>query len=248
MEEPEWFKAVCAENGVRLTESQIGKLEQFAKLLLEWNRKINLISKKDEQRLWSRHILHSISILFKLRLPPHASMIDIGTGGGLPGIPLKILLPNVPLTLLDSTQKKINVVHDILQRLSLPTACAIWARAEDLGKQPDHRAQYDVVVARAVAPLKNLIRWSKPLLRRVEDQVGELGGQAQEPIPVTAPALIALKGGNIEPEVRSARRIPGVQSVKTIDLTFAGSDRLEAAEKKIVYVTYDRTVVDAQRS
>jgi 16S rRNA (guanine527-N7)-methyltransferase len=246
--QPEWFGAACRENGVNPTEDQIRKLERFARLLLEWNKKINLISRRDEERFWSRHILHSISILFKLRLPRRASVIDIGTGGGLPGIPLKILLPQISLTLLDSTQKKINVVQNMLQELSLSNVCAVWARAEELGKQADHCARYDLVVARAVAPLRDLIRWSKPLLKPVQDRGGEFATQPEDAIQVEPPALIALKGGDLEREVRSAKRVSGVQSIRTIDLMLQGVVQLEADDKKIVYVTCDHSAVGTSRS
>jgi 16S rRNA (guanine527-N7)-methyltransferase len=236
-----WFRTVCRQNGIDLTDEQITKLEEFARLLLDWNKKINLISRRDEENLWNAHLLHSVSILFKLRLPLEVSIIDIGTGGGLPGVPLKILRPDLVITFLDSTQKKVNVVQDMLRSLSLKKASTIWGRAEELGKHRDHHACYDVVVARAVAPLKDLVRWSKPFLRTARGRGGERSGRARQMVHVVPPALIALKGGNLEDEVRSVRDAPGVRSIKTIDLTLAGSDQFEDSDKKIVLVEYEQT-------
>jgi len=233
-----WFRAVCRQNGIDVTDEQIAKLERFSELLLNWNKKINLISRRDEENFWTSHLLHSVSILFRLRFPQQASVIDLGTGGGLPGIPLKILLPEISITLLDSTQKKIQAVQDILDSLSIKNASAIWGRAEDLGKRTDHRGLYDIVVARAVAPLRDLVHWSQPLLKATGGPKNERKSESTGLIDLVLPTLIALKGGSLEAEVRSASRAGSVASIQTIDLTLAGSVQLEAGDKKIVLVTY----------
>jgi 16S rRNA (guanine527-N7)-methyltransferase len=233
-----WFRTVCRQNGIDPTDEQLTKLEQFAKLLLEWNKKINLISRRDEENFWNSHLLHSVSILFKVRLPQEASIIDLGTGGGLPGIPLKILLPDISITLLDSTQKKIKVVQDILDSLSLSKASAVWGRAEEVGKRQDHRAHYDVAIARAVAPLKDLVRWSEPLLRAAGERKADLNQESEGIVRIVPPALIALKGGDLDGEKRSVSRLPKVRSIKIIDLTLEGSVQFQTGDKKIVLVTY----------
>jgi 16S rRNA (guanine527-N7)-methyltransferase len=236
------------ENGVDVTDGQITLLRSFSNLLLEWNKKINLVSRKDEKNFWVSHLLHSVSILFKLRLPLGASVLDLGTGGGLPGIPLKIMLSDISMTLVDSTQKKIKVVEDILHSLSLPNTSAVWGRAEELGRHKDHHARYDVVVARAVAPLKDLVRWSKPLLKSTPRPGVERDEQSQGVMRVVPPALIALKGGDLETEIRSARRIPGVESIKVLDLTMTGSVQLEADDKKLVLVAYEQPASNSRRN
>jgi len=239
VQETIWFRTVCRQNGIDPTDEQLTKLERFAKLLLDWNKKINLISRRDEENFWSSHLLHSVSILFKLWLPQKASVIDLGTGGGLPGIPLKILLPELSMTLLDSTQKKIKVVQDIVDSLSLSKTSAVWGRAEEAGKDQDHRARYDLVVARAVAPLKDLVRWSKPLLTAAREREVEHDKEPRGIVHVVPPALIALKGGDLEDEVRSAARLAKVRSIRMIDLTLEGSVQFETGDKKIVLVAYE---------
>ena len=148
-----------------LSDEQLQALERFGNLLLEWNKKVNLISRRDTENFWTSHILHSLSPLFKVNLPPRSLILDLGTGGGLPGIPMKIPRPDLRFTLLDSTQKKINVVKVILETLSLQGVDAVWGRAEDVGKQREHAQHYELVVAHAVAPLEDLVFWSTPFLK-----------------------------------------------------------------------------------
>ena len=109
-----WLGTVCAQNGLRLSEEQLTLLETLAVRLLDWNQKINLISRRDEENFWTSHLLHCLALLFKVDLPAGSLILDLGTGGGLPGLPLKIVRPDLTLTLLDSTQKKINVVRDLI--------------------------------------------------------------------------------------------------------------------------------------
>lgn len=237
-----WFRTVCRQNGVEISDEQIEKFDQYAAMLLAWNKSINLISRKDEENIWTLHLLHSAAILFKLSFPPHASVLDLGTGGGLPGIPLKILAPGISITLLDSTQKKIKVVADIINTLGLTKASAVWGRAEDVGKMPDHHKRYDVVVARAVGSLKNLVRWSKPLLKdtkhpRLRQSEGTEGDRDRR-IPVEPPALIALKGGDLQGELSSLTSRKSNLSIRIIDLTLKGSTQFEEREKKIVLIEF----------
>ncbi|MBM4159679.1 MAG: 16S rRNA (guanine(527)-N(7))-methyltransferase RsmG [Ignavibacteria bacterium] len=247
-----WFRTVCRQNGVEISDEQIRKLSQYADILLEWNRSINLISRKDEENLWTTHFLHSAAILFRLSLPPHARVLDLGTGGGLPGIPLKILAPDISITLLDSAQKKIKVVADIIKNLGLKRALAVWGRAEDVGRKPDHHKRYDVVVARAVGRLSNLVRWSKPLLRETnrptEQQAETVRGNAKERIAVKPPALIALKGGDLQGELGSLTGPTGNLFIRVIDLALKGSAELEEGEKKIVLIEFGNTPQEEQRS
>ncbi len=124
--------------------------------MLEWNKKINIISRKDEENVWTYHILHSISPLFKIEIKQNSAIVDIGTGGGLPGIPIKILRPDISMLCIDSTGKKINAVSQMITDLKLNNIHALWGRAEEIGSQPEYAGKFDVVIARAVAPLKDL--------------------------------------------------------------------------------------------
>jgi 16S rRNA (guanine527-N7)-methyltransferase len=163
------------------------------------------------------------------------SILDLGTGGGLPGLPLKIARPDLQLTLLDSTQKKINVVNEIASSLKLEHVTSVWGRAEVLGRQPEHAAKFDLVVARAVAPLKDLIVWSLPFLKREKSNTAIEEGD--ERMLVAGPALIALKGGDLMGEFARIKHLSAVTNTESIALTLHGSQQLEEGEKKIVVVS-----------
>lgn len=235
-----WLYTIGKSNGVTLTADQLGLFERYSKLLLEWNKKVNLVSRRDEENLWQRHLLHSLSVLFKLVFEPTASILDLGTGGGLPGIPLKIAFPQIHMTLLDSTRKKIEAVNDIIISLSLQNVEAVWGRAEELGREPGLCAKFDFVVARAVAPLQELVEWSMPFLKLQDQSAVEEESTVRSTARknVRAPALIAFKGGEIEKEIHRARLLKKVKKIDVIDLVFNGSEELSASEKKLIVVKF----------
>jgi 16S rRNA (guanine527-N7)-methyltransferase len=234
------FGTTCAQNGLHLGGKQLASLEGFAALMLEWNKKINLISRRDEENIWSSHILHCISLLFKVDLPAGSTVLDLGTGGGLPGIPLKIVRPDLMLTLLDSTHKKINAIQDIIKALGLKEIRAVWGRAEDVGKKKEHNHDYHVVVARAVASLADLVRWSGPLLKPegAMSLAFPAFGTDESRRLIKKPTLIAFKGGNLEGEIRQIKNQPQVTNTTVIDLTLKGSYQFDGGEKKIVLVEF----------
>jgi 16S rRNA (guanine527-N7)-methyltransferase len=236
------FRTTCAQNGLKMDDNQIQLIEGYAFRLLEWNKKINVISRRDEENIWTRHILHCVSPLFKLEVPNSVQILDLGTGGGLPGVVLKIVRPDIAFTLLDSTQKKINVVKDIIDALGLTGIEAVWGRAEDLGKHREHEGRYNVVVTRAVAPLKDLVRWSHPFL--VKEKAETDRGETDEGTPTKKrmhrPALVAYKGGDLEGEIGQIRNLTGIGTITTFDLTLTGSTQLDDRDKKIVVVEYER--------
>ena len=228
---------------MQLSDEQVGSLEKLSILLLDWNKKINLISRRDEENIWTSHILHCLTPLFKVDLPLGARILDLGTGGGLPGIPLKIARPDLALTLIDSTQKKINVVKSLIEELGLKQIDALWGRAEEIGTSKDHARRYDVVIARAVASLKDLVQWSEPFLKNSAASL-TTNADAVEPqarVQIRKPTLIALKGGDLEGEIGQIRTHRNVESITVIDLTLNGSTQLEGADKKIVLVEIVRT-------
>jgi 16S rRNA (guanine527-N7)-methyltransferase len=208
-------------------------LEQYVTLLLGWNKKVNLISRKDEDQVWQNHILHSVSPLFRMRLSDNPRILDMGTGGGIPGIPLKILLPDSEFILLDSTRKKILAVGDMVGALGLSGISAVWGRAEELASQKNLVSHFDYIIARAVAPLNDLIKWSAPFLRRANpDEIA----QPAAPPSVAPPALIALKGGDLDDELSKAKRAHAIRSVEIVNLDFPGSEEISAPDKKVVIV------------
>lgn len=135
-----------------LTSSIIQLLGLYAEYLAEWNTKINLISRKDIQNLVKHHVLSALSISKLVEFLPGGKVLDVGTGGGIPGIVLAIVFPETQFTLIDSTQKKINVLDDITQRLKLNNVLNVWDRLEN------HSQQYDFVTGRAVTELNKFIR------------------------------------------------------------------------------------------
>lgn len=234
-----WLQTVCSQNGLELTSHMLSQYSELVAQILEWNKKINVISRRDEDGIWSAHILHSLTILFKLQIPRGSVVLDLGTGGGLPGLPIKIARPDLKLTLLDSTQKKINVVKEIATSLKLEDLNPVWGRAEDLGRQPAYAQKFDFVVARAVASLRDLVRWSLPFLKHAIS--GAEKEITDEKTLVRAPALIALKGGDLEGEIAQIKHLSAVKKIERLDLTLQGSRQLEEAEKKIVVVSLQTT-------
>ncbi len=220
-------------NGLKLEPWQVTALASYAELLKDWNKKINLISRNDEENIWGAHILHSLSLLFHLRLPAGLQVLDLGTGGGLPGIPLAIARPDLHVTLLDSIRKKTLALEDITARLPVGNLQVVNARAEELARDGKPARLYAVVVSRAVAPLVDLLKWTSTLLdRRHPVQLTGLAPSGE--FPLQTPFLAALKGGDLEKETRGARlRYPGVR-VTDISLNFEGSSEAGLEEKKLL--------------
>lgn len=214
---------ICARNGLSFREEQQHQLSKYVDQLLQWNSKVNLVSRKDEGNVWVNHILHALSLLFKVQLPSGIHILDLGTGGGLPGVPLAIARPDISFALLDSIQKKTAVLNDIIHQIGLSNVEVLTGRAEDLNKSI--KKPFDLVVARAVASLPDLVKWSRPFLAKRE------GGGWQ-------PQLVAYKGGDLEKEAAQARIRHGVKNVSIIDLVFDGSDELPLQDKKLVIVQF----------
>ena len=169
-----------------LSDLQATQLAQLQDLYADWNAKINVISRQDIENLNERHVLHSLTIGHYFTFEPGAHLLDLGTGGGFPGIPLAIMFPETKFTLIDSTGKKIKVVTEIANALELKNVIPLHARAEEL-KMP---GQFDFVVTRAVAPLQQILTWSRPLIKRKHIHAYPNG-------------IIALKGGDLKAEINA---------------------------------------------
>ena len=233
-----WFRTLCIRSGFTLTDLQLEQLDQYVNLLLDWNKKINLISRKDEENIWTYHILHSVSPLFRVKLMEGSRIVDIGTGGGLPGIPLKILRPDISLLCLDATRKKANAVLEMVEDLKIKNVKVLWGRAEEIGIQPEHLHKFDFVIARAVCQLNELISLSINFLKKQsysESLENTVGGGLTDPKP---PALIAFKGGDLTQEIDIAKRQHPRVNINSVDLTFTGSEQLIASDKKILIVHF----------
>lgn len=156
------------------------KFTEYEKYLLEWNQKINLMSRKTTSI--ETHILNSVFFLKKYDLPLNLKIADVGTGGGFPGIPLKILRSDLQMTLIDSIGKKINVVQDIILKMNLTNIDSVTSRAEDLTKQKPFYKTYDAVISKSVSTIDNLWNWGKNLLNPEGEMICIKGGDLSEEI------------------------------------------------------------------
>jgi 16S rRNA (guanine527-N7)-methyltransferase len=162
------------------------QLEQFKmlyQLYFQWNDRVNVVSRKDIEELYLHHVLHSLAICNVVQFKENSRIIDIGTGGGFPGIPLAIAFPECDFTLVDSINKKINVVNSVIEQVEIKNARGVWARVEDL----KHDAHF--FVTRAVAPFPDLIKWCRKNI--AVNQFNDLPN-----------GIIALKGGDLTEELK----------------------------------------------
>lgn len=194
-----------------LTNEQTAQLEQLYGLYHEWNEKINVISRKDIDNLYLHHVLHSLSIGLFTRFKPDTSILDFGTGGGFPGIPLAILFPECRFRLIDGTGKKIKVATEIADAIGLKNIEAVHLRGEE------EKGRYDYVVSRAVMPLPDLVKIVKKNI-------------SHKQINALPNGIICLKGGNINEEIKPFRKIIEVTPIATM------IDEEWFAEKNILYL------------
>lgn len=171
-----------------LTEKQLEQYSALQNLYAEWNEKINVISRKDMENLYERHVLHSMSIGKIVEFDPNDNVIDIGTGGGFPGIPLAILFPQTQFHLVDSIGKKIRVVTEVAKEIGLENVVAEQMRVEKAKKN-----NYDFAVTRAVAQTQKLYHWIKPALRKNKPSLVEKDEFKH--------GILALKGGDLKEEL-----------------------------------------------
>lgn len=215
------FWTVCASNGIVLTKEKIAMLERYAGELLYWNEKINLISRKDIDNIYERHIMHSLSILKYFEPKPKAKCLDIGTGGGLPGIPIKIAVPDIDMLMIDSIGKKIKMTDMFANHTDLKKIKAMKIRAEELAEQQEFSNYFDVIFSRAVAPTIKLIDWSKKMLKN--------DGK-----------FVFLKGGDLNDEINEAKDFYKKLSVREIQIQIKGFPWFEDEAKKILICSFDK--------
>lgn len=197
------------------TEEQYQQFEALGALYQDWNEKINVISRKDIDRLYEKHVLHSLAIAAICNFHDGARVIDIGTGGGFPGIPLAIFFPEVEFVLSDSIGKKIKVVNAVAEAIGLKNVTAIHSRVEDVKE-----GKFDFAVSRAVAPLGDLWKWVSRHLTE--------GSMSDE----LANGLICLKGGDLSLEIHNSGLDAHAWSVHDI------FDEPFFEEKFVVYVPF----------
>jgi len=185
------------------------QLKQFAALeplYNDWNSKINVISRKDIESLYEKHVLHSLAIAAVFQFEPGMEILDIGTGGGFPGIPLAIYFPEVKFHLADSIAKKLKVANTVAEALELKNITTQHIRVEEIKNR-----KFDFVVSRAVAPLKDLWKWSRFLLKRNHESIVHSESTGNSELP--APGLICLKGGDLITEIHESGTQPRVMEI-----------------------------------
>ena len=194
--------------GVRLNAAQLAVLARYEQELVDWNSRVNLTAIRSSQEIRTKHFLDSLTCLLAFRDTPPERLIDVGTGAGFPGIPLKILYPKMQLTLVESVGKKVDFCRHIVRTLNLTNVDVVQDRAEALGQLPAHREKYDWAVARAVAILPVLAEYLLPLVRvgggmlamkgesgpaeahAAEHALRVLGGHLRQLVPVTLPGVV----------------------------------------------------------
>ena len=181
------------------TEKQIQQFAALKELYEEWNQKINVISRKDMDNFYEHHVLHSLSVAAQYEFPPGSRVMDLGCGGGFPGIPLAIFFPDARFFLVDSINKKLKVVNEIAGSIGLTNVVTHHSRAEEITDQ-----KFDIVVSRAVAPLKDLWKWASPLLKSSKLNRQNFQG------------LICLKGGDLNKEISESGLRPEILEIDTI--------------------------------
>ena len=193
-----------------LNDFQIGQLSKLKGIYQYWNSKINVISRKDIENIYVRHILHSLVIAKFIKFRKGTTILDLGTGGGFPGIPLSIIFPDSNFILVDSIKKKLIVVEEVIKELELKNVKYKWSRAENLNYS------YDFLVTRAVAKMPLLVKWSK----------GKFNKTSSNQIPN---GIIALKGGDIKDELVDIKEKKIVDIKNIFDVNYF-------YDKKIIYV------------
>ena len=188
--------------GIEVNDQMINDLKTYREILVDWNQKMNLTGIEEEKEVFIKHFLDSISAVSNGYIKDGISLIDVGTGAGFPGLPLKICLQNIKLTLLDSLNKRINFLQEVSNTVNLKDIEFIHGRAEDFGKNEDYREKYDVATARAVAGLPILMEFCVPFVK--------VGGY-----------FVCLKGPNANLELEESKvamDVLGVEFVEKIDV------------------------------
>ena len=179
-----------------LTDAQLHQLEQLDGLYRDWNAKINVISRKDIDALYEHHVLHSMAIAKAVNFRPGTEILDFGTGGGFPGIPLAILFPECRFKLIDGTGKKIRVAQEVCNAIGLKNCQPAHLRGED------EKGKYDFVVSRAVMPLPDLVKIVRKNISKTQRNA-------------TPNGIICLKGGELQAELQPFRNVVEVNPIRT---------------------------------
>lgn len=191
---------------IELSDIQLEQFYQYMNILIEWNKFMNLTGITEPEEIITKHFIDSLTVLDKI--DKDASIIDVGTGAGFPGIPIKIAFPDTKVVLLDSLNKRIKFLNDVIEKLGLKKIETIHGRAEELGKNKKHREKYDIAIARAVAPLNILLEYLMPFVK--------VNGKC-----------LCMKGSSSEEEIKNSKnavKILGGELIKTEDFYIPNTD------------------------
>lgn len=208
MEKTQILTEGCGYFGISLSQEQICQFLDYYELLIKWNEVMNLTAITELDEVMRKHFVDSLALRRGLDVEEKERLIDVGTGAGFPGIPLKIVYPHLKVVLLDSLNKRVKFLDEVIEKLGLEGITAVHGRAEDLGRKAEYREQFDVCVSRAVANLASLSEYCIPFTK--------VGGY-----------FIPYKSGNIEEELRDGEKavqVLGGMVEKTEKFTLPGSD------------------------
>ena len=194
------FEKGLDEWNIQLTDKQKNQFLDYYEILTEWNTFMNLTAITEFQEVVTKHFLDSLSIVKAMDMKKVHSLMDVGTGAGFPGRPLKIVFPHIEVTLLDSLNKRVKFLNEVIQSLELEGIQALHGRAEDYGKQADCRERYDLCVSRAVANLSSLSEYCLPFVKEGGKFISYKSGKMEEELEQAKKAVYLL-GGNLEKTV-----------------------------------------------
>lgn len=213
------------ELSIVLNDKQIQQFEQYYNILVEWNKVMNLTAITEYEEVVEKHFLDSLTIVNAIHVGKIETLIDVGTGAGFPGIPLKIAFPHLKVTLLDSLNKRIKFLNEVIDLLELNDIKAIHGRAEDYAKQAEYREQYDICVSRAVANLATLSEYCLPYVKVDGLFVPYKSGEIDEELKSSEKA-VSILGGKVEEVVKF--QLPGTD----IGRSFVKIHKIKETKKK----------------
>ena len=216
----EQFQSALAERGIVLSEEQLAQFNRYYELLVEWNEKMNLTAITEREDVYMKHFFDSITAGFYIDLTKPLRLLDVGAGAGFPSIPLKIVFPDLNVTISDSLNQRITFLNHLASELGLENVQFVHGRAEEMGQKPEHREQYDLVTARAVARMSVLSELCLPFAR-------------------TGGSFVAMKAASASDEMDTAKKAIQTLGGKTDDV-FSFKLPIENSERTIIVVRKEK--------